>query len=884
MRHRAKTIIVILITLATVLALFALGSRYLFQDSFSQLETSRMQTEIARVNESIYYELDQIYTIAGDYSGWDDAYRFVQNGNHAFIKTNLADAIFPKLRLNLIAYLDTNGNVIYCRLFDYCNNRELPIPADIKSQLSLGSPLLANPVKEDAVKGFITTADGILMSSSRPVLTSDYKGPAKGTLVMARYFSVSELQEISKRTKHTLAIRKLPISEQDKESHRILSYLKNPTDAYVLSDNETIYGYSHFHDIYGKDAFMLKISSPSNIAMQGQSTVNKFFILFACMSLLSAGGIYAVFDRLTSSLQKQRESEMQYHTLVERAAEGIVITTMEGYFILNANAAFASLTGMPLKEIRGCSLLTFFDGTHAELREEFTRLLTQTRELKLVNRSGNTVFAEVNASKINHEGKPVLSLIIHNITERKNFENKLMYQANHDPLTGLPNRILLNDRLSYSLAMARRKKGRIVLMLLDFDHFKVINDTMGHSYGDELLQAAAQRLQLLVRSSDTIARIGGDEFVAVLTTLNSKNNVITIANRYLEEIAKPFNLQGQEVNLTTSIGIAQFPDDGDTAEILFKKADTAMYNVKERGRNGIQFYAEEMNHRAHKRMKIESRLHHAIERNELSLHYQPQINLDSGKIVGMEVLLRWTNSELGSVSPAEFIPIAEESGLIVPLGKWALQTSCLQFMNWSAKGLPNLRMAVNLSPRQFNQKDLVEMVQDILNTSGIEPSCLDLEVTESLMMNNIEDSIEKMIALKQLGVSLSIDDFGTGYSSLNCLQRFPLDILKVDRSFVMEIGKGNKSVIIRAIVAMAHSLGLTVIAEGIETVEQLNFLRIHRCEEVQGYYFSRPLPAAQFFELISGTTEYISQNTPADLHADPCDARLPLLDSAVGTC
>jgi diguanylate cyclase (GGDEF)-like protein/PAS domain S-box-containing protein len=808
--------------------------------------------------------------ITSDYSGWDEAYRFVQDKNHGFIKSNLADAVYSKLKLNLVAYFDAEGRMTYGRMHDYRSKSDLPIPLEITSQLTPGSVLLAHSTVSSSVSGFVTTSDSIYLVISRPVLTSNYNGPIKGTLVMARQLDQSEISSIAKRNRSNLSIINLK-DTADPAGKMVFQSLPALQDTYLTISGDDISGYGHFHDIYSKDALVVKVTSPRSIYMQGQKTVNNFFALFACMSILSAGGLYIVFERLTSSLRKQRESEMQYHTLVNRAAEGIVIATLEGYFIIDANSAFASLTGKTLQEMWGCSLMDFFEGTNSELNEELSRILTQTREMKIHHKSGSTVIAEVNASRITHEDKPALSLIVHNITERKHFEDQLMYQANHDPLTGLPNRILLNDRLSHSLDQAKRRKSRIVLMLLDLDHFKVINDTMGHSYGDKLLCAAAQRLQKLTRASDTIARIGGDEFVIVLTTVNSRNDVITIANRYLEDISKPYSIQNQEIHLTTSIGIAQFPDDGDTAETLFKKADTAMYNVKGRGRNGIQFYAEEMNLRASQRMQIESRLRHAIEQEELSLHYQPQIELSTGEIVGMEALLRWTNKELGHVPPADFIPVAEETGLIVPLGRWALSTACQQYMQWAGMGLPRLRMAVNLSPRQFIQKDLVEMVHSILKETGLEASLLDLEVTESLMMNNIDDSIEKMVALKKLGLSLSIDDFGTGYSSLNCLQRFPLDILKIDRSFVMEIEKGSKSVIIRAIVAMAHSLGLSVVAEGVETVEQLNFLRNHRCEEVQGYYFCRPLPSESFFELITTSTNFDTDTMNTDIRTVACN-------------
>lgn len=857
MRHHTKTTIYSLLAIGLLLALFALVSCWIFLDSFSNLETRLMQTEVERARESIQIELDHLDTLNMDYSGWDDAYSFVQDGNHLFVKTNLADAVFLKQRLNLIVYATSTGKIVFSKYFDYRHNRELPLPDGLLLHLKPDSPLLKKITADSAIKGIITIPTGILMITSRPVLTSEYKGPAHGALIMARYLDALELKTIAERTKRSLYV--LPLSSQNLSANAkkgVQKIFNSHKDTSFVTQSETISGYCIFSDIYGKDAFMLRIDSARSIFQQGEKTIWFFLSIFAAVIAISIGGIYITIQRLTATLRMQRESEERYHALVDQAAEGIILTTIDGYFILDANAAFASLTGLTLQEMRGCSLFDYFDGQKDELREEFTRVMTQSRELKLHHRSGNQLFAEVSGSSIRYQNQMVLSFIIHNVTERKNFEEQLMFQANHDPLTGLPNRNLLGDRLTQAIAVSERRNNSLVLLLMDLDHFKVINDTLGHSYGDQLLKTVSRRLQDLIRASDTIARIGGDEFVAVIMANDHCDGVITIARRILEEISKPYTLQGQEINITASIGISQYPDDGNDSEILFKKADMALYHVKEHGRNGIQFYADEMNHIISRRLKIESHLRHALYNNELSLHYQPQVHLASGNIVGMEALLRWTSSELGSVSPVDFIPVAESTGLIVPIGEWALKTACRQHKIWADQGLLPLRMAVNLSPRQFGQSDLVEMVQRILGETGIDATLLDLEVTESLMMNNVEDSIGKMAALKMLGVSLSIDDFGTGYSSLHCLQQFPLDILKVDRSFVQEIGNDSKGIIIRAIVAMAHSLGLSIIAEGVETVEQLNFLRNHRCEEVQGFYFSRPLPVDKFTELISSTVSF----------------------------
>lgn len=848
MRQRTKTTILILSVLGAVLILFAAGSSWLFLDSFSRLEKQLMATEIKRANESIQTEISHIETMAADYSGWDEAYQFVQNGNRAFIASNLADPVFSKLKLNLIAYFNTDGTMVFGKAFDYRSNSQTPLPAGLKPHLSPHTPLLAHTKADSVKKGFLVIPEGILLIASRPVLTSQYSGPIRGTIVMARYLDTLEVQAIAARTHRSLSILPLPPKAPGEPGY---ARHTASADVQIEQTGDHISGSERVYDIYGKEAFTIRVDAPRSMFHHGMEAIGFFLILFAAVIIFSAGGIGRIFSNLTSTLKRQQEAERHYRTLVDKAAEGIVLVTQEGYYILEANDAFASLAGVTVQEILGCSLLDFFDIKTEEVSDEFVRILSETRELRIRHRSGQTVFTEVSGSSLTFQNEPVLSLIIHDITERKHFEEQLMYQAGHDPLTGLPNRNLLNDRLAQAIALSERSHSSIVIILLDLDHFKIINDTLGHSCGDQLLVTIARRLQDLIRGSDTISRIGGDEFVAVLTTRDHNEDIITIANRFLEAISRPCTLQGQEIRVTASIGIALYPEDGDDCETLFKKADTAMYHIKEHGRNGFQFFADEMNRKIAKRIKIESQLRHAMERDELSLHYQPQIELATGKIVGMEVLLRWNNEELGQVSPADFIPVAEDTGMIVAIGEWALKTACRQFKLWSDLNFPKLRMAVNLSPRQFGQSNLVQMVEDVLNETGIDADCLDLEVTESLMMNNIEDSINKMIALRALGISLSIDDFGTGYSSLSSLQRFPLNILKVDRSFVQEIGNGSKAVIIRAIVAMAHSLGLSIIAEGVETVDQLNFLRNHHCEEVQGFYFSRPLSAGKFAELIA---------------------------------
>ncbi|WP_116472500.1 putative bifunctional diguanylate cyclase/phosphodiesterase [Zobellella maritima] len=426
----------------------------------------------------------------------------------------------------------------------------------------------------------------------------------------------------------------------------------------------------------------------------------------------------------------------------------------------------------------------------------------------------------------------------------------LTYQATHDPLTALPNRTLLHDRLEQAISQARQNKGQVAVVYLDLDRLKAINDSLGHKIGDEVLCVVSRRLSSCVEGTDTVARINSDEFILVLNnadpdTLTRVLDKITIALR------QPLPVAGQELFITASMGISKYPKDGTTAERLMINADAALYWAKENGHNSIQNYLAKMNSGALVRLELERELRHALNRGELELFYQPQVNLENGRIFGVEALLRWRHPERGMISPADFIPLAEESGLIVPIGEWVLNTACRQAKAWQMMGLPPLKMAVNLSALQFRQSGLVAQIANVLRVTGLPPQYLELELTESLLMRDVESAIIAMNGLRKLGASLSIDDFGTGYSSLSYLQHFPLSQLKIDRSFVSDAHlKPGAGAIARAIIAMGKSLGLRVLAEGIETTEQLTYLRTHHCDQGQGYFFSKPLPAADITNLL----------------------------------
>lgn len=439
------------------------------------------------------------------------------------------------------------------------------------------------------------------------------------------------------------------------------------------------------------------------------------------------------------------------------------------------------------------------------------------------------------------------------ITERKCFEEQLAYQATHDFLTGLPNRNQLHDHLEQSLSYEFHHKGSLALLLLDLDNFKVINDTFGHPSGDLLLKDVAEKLKHELRQYDTVSRLGGDEFVILISDTDRNLDIGRIAERILDIFDTPIEIKGQEVFVTASIGISIYPSDGENADILLKNADAAMFHAKKKGKNNYQFFTEAINTDVHERLAMETRLRRALEREEFFLHYQPRVEMSSGRIIGMEALLRWRPEAGKVVPPAEFIPLLEDTGLIVPVEEWVMRTACMQNKAWQEAGLPALRVATNISTRHFSQENLPDKVAQILCETALEPQYLEIELTESIIMKDIAESIRKLDCLKEMGVTLSIDDFGTGYSSLSYLKRFPIDVLKIDRSFIDGIpGDINDATISTTIIVMAHNLKMTVVAEGVETEEQLSFLTKNRCDEFQGFYFSKPLNVEEFTEFIQG--------------------------------
>ena len=559
------------------------------------------------------------------------------------------------------------------------------------------------------------------------------------------------------------------------------------------------------------------------------------------------------------STQALQQAERSFRSIFENATEGIFQTSPDGRY-LNVNPALAHIYGFST----GAELIASIGDIQHQIytdparRAEFMRLMQEggvvTNFVSEIRRkSGDRIWISENARAVRDEAGKLLFYegTVEDVTESKLNQEKLEHLANHDPVTGLPNRLLMNDRLRQMMLNAQRSNSIVAVALVDLDHFKLINDTFGHNCGDQLLQTMAHRMLACVRESDTVVRLGGDEFVLLLSGIGRGEAMSQVTQRVLQAIARPSQIEGRELSVSCSVGVSIFPRDGRDVQTLLKNADTAMYKAKEFGRNNFQFYSPEMNAVIAERLEMQSALRSAIEYEQFVLLYQPKVDLVSGQIAGMEALLRVKDEKGGLSLPENFIQLAEETGLIVPIGEWVMREACTFNKSLQLRGLPAMRVAINLSARQLTRYDLVRAVEHALGEAQLSAEFLELELTESMVMHDPEGVIAVLAQLKALGIQLSIDDFGTGYSSLSYLKRFPVTSLKIDQSFVRELGQEeNAAAIVRAIISLGHSLDMKVIAEGVESEKQMSFLLENRCDAMQGFLFSRPLSADEFVLLV----------------------------------
>lgn len=685
---------------------------------------------------------------------------------------------------------------------------------------------------------------------------------------------VNVFTDVSERVRAEEALR---YSEQ-----RYRNLIDQAADGFVVSDNDNVVvdcnpaalellGYSR-EELIGKPLTELidaqdlrrqplqieRLRAEGSILLERRVVRNDGTVIPVEVSAraLPNGGIQALIRDVTARVIAE-ERLRQAATVFESTREGVVITDAQ-HSIIAVNSAFTEVTGYSESEVLGKNPSLLKSDRHDD--DFYREMWSAIKEFGFwrgeiwSRRKNGDIYPEWGTiSAVVDEDNHVTNYVavFSDISSVKESEEKLEYLAHHDPLTELPNRLLYMARLEHALEQAKREQLSAAVIFIDLDHFKNINDSLGHPVGDALLIQVAERLSTQVRNEDTVARLGGDEFTVLLEQLRNPQRAGAVAAKLINSFAEPFYVEGHQLHVTASIGISLSPHDGEDVATLLRNADSAMYQAKERGRNGYQFYTAEHTTSAFERVLLENSLRQALKLDQFEIFYQPQLDLRNERLVGAEALVRWHHPEMGLVSPDRFIPLAEETGLIVPIGEWVLQIACQQVRGWQEAGLPIDRVAVNLAGQQLRRGDLVTSVEQALDRAGLAPASLELEVTEGFIMQQAEQAIEVLERLRQLGVTLSIDDFGTGYSSLSCLKRLPINTLKIDQSFVRDIPHDpNDEAIARAVIALAKSLQLNVVAEGIETSAQRDFMLEEDCTEGQGYLFSPPLPGHQFAEFL----------------------------------
>ncbi|MCW8911663.1 MAG: EAL domain-containing protein, partial [Gammaproteobacteria bacterium] len=575
---------------------------------------------------------------------------------------------------------------------------------------------------------------------------------------------------------------------------------------------------------------------------------------------------------------KLQESEKLHRYLVNKSPDIVYMLDSSGRFTF-VNKRLETLLGYKKEDVLGKHYTSIiYEEDHDKARHTFNERRTGDRaitnvELRFKCKNNDCtprhfetsiIPIEISAVGIYNSNNEISNNkflgtygIARDITERVEAEEIIRFQAYHDMLTRLPNRTLLKDRLNQAISHSRRNDSKLSVMFLDLDRFKMVNDTLGHVVGDQLLQAVSVRLKKCLREGDTLARIGGDEFTLLLPEIHDNKCSERVSQKIIKSLEQPFSINGHEFFVSTSIGIAHYPADGTTMETLIKHADIAMYSVKGNGKNGYRFYADHMNEAYSKHLSLENDMRRALNQGQFKISYQPQLNIESGEVFAMEALIRWDHPERGSISPYEFISLAEETGLILPIGEWVLRNACAELKRWREAGLSNIRVAINISACQLEQENIVKTIIDILHENNIPGEMLEIEITENMIMKDIENGISKLTQLSNHGINIAIDDFGTGYSSLSYLKRLPIDTLKIDRSFIHDMQNSDEDAsIIKAIIAMAKGLGLNIISEGVETKEQLELLKAWRCKNVQGFLFSRPIIQKDAIDFLKSSAQH----------------------------
>ncbi len=811
---RVQTLFILILLFVSEIVLINAVLKTVMINRIDMMEQRDVEEYLAKSTTSLARVVDNMAINASDWGIWDATYTFVQGENSSFVADNLPDNTLDTLNLDFMGFFNHQGEIVLIKQYDHYSGMSMPSDPDIIRYLQ-DSPVITNSDPDFQIKGLIRLPQGLMMIVSSPIIQNSGEGDVAGNLIMGRYLDQAEINSLAADLRITLAIN--PIDSLDDQDRDHLSQLSpdNPTMVQITND-DIISGHALLSDINGQPIGLLSIDVLREISKIGDNGITYVLRYTLIAFLLSILIVMFFLDRRVLNRLAGMSKELESIGSVTNKRLRVDQNQDEIAHVSDA------INNMLDKEQQ---LYLALQEAHDELEN---KVLERTAALNLAN------------ANLQEE-----------MRKREEIQDKITHLAYHDFLTDLPNRLLFTELLCHAMSMSKRLGKVLAVLFLDLDGFKNINDTMGHYAGDALLKEVAARLVHSSRSSDTIARLGGDEFIIMIENLSDVEGVGVFAHKILQAFDQPFILQNQACHVTTSIGIALYPTDGEDADTLIKNADIAMYQAKEKGKNQFAFCTPNMKAYVVENMRLSNYLYRAIEKNELEVYYQPQVNCQTREIIGVEALLRWHHPTEGMISPGVFIPIAEQTGLINIIGEWVLRQACAQNQTWQKFGLPKLRVAVNVSVKQLHNTTFVNSVENVLMETGMDPEYLEIEITESAIMKDHHSVSDVLAALKDMGVKIAIDDFGTEYSSLNYIKTMPVDRIKIAMPFIHGIGISHKDeAIVKAIIVLTQSLDLNVIAEGVETHDQLKFLSEWMCSEIQGYIYYKPMPAAQLEDLL----------------------------------
>jgi diguanylate cyclase (GGDEF)-like protein/PAS domain S-box-containing protein len=857
-------LLIVCVTASVLLAAVVLLSQTVLIRSFERIESDAIRQSTAQVVKAVQADLTPFEFSNRDYAQWDDAYRFMEKGDRSYIDSNYQKETLDNLQVDLVWIVDAKGKDVYsAERRDGETSTTSPAPAGLLDELKRKITPLDHTSALPAVRRLTRLHSGIIAFSAKPILRTDLSGPALGYLVWGRFLRDDEVARFRETSQLAVELIDLENSAHTRQlPHPVRGWLESrapaSTQFSLPRDGKIIEGYALLQDVDGRPLALLGTNMKREVLQLGIRTTRTMMAVVAGLILVFVAIVLFLCARLARSWRLREASERRYRTVVGQIDESIILAEPVTGRIVEANAALLRRLGWEASEVLGRSIDDIFIGMDEQPGLDPTGEIASepeddgaTHECRMRARNGHTIDVEVTRCELMFDGRPLTCLVARDVSARKRAERqllenqrKLVQLAHHDALTGLPNRLYLQSRLPRVLAHAMRSDNLLALLYIDIDHFKNINDSRGHGSGDALLRLVAQRLRHTVAQTDMVARMGGDEFIVVVTNLKDRGDIESLAHRIMSSISAPIERDGGTFGVTVSMGISVYPEDSLDFEGLLKHADIALYQAKDRGRNNFQVFAADMNVRLMERVALEQALRRAVGTEQLFLEYQPIVDLPSGTMVGLEALLRWQHPDLGLVPPNRFIPVAEQCGAIIDLGDHVLRQVCRQLGEWIKDGLPLVPVSINISPRQFDRQRLQDTVEAMTREYGVDTALLSFEITEGAVMHDIDQHLGTLHAIRRLGARIVVDDFGTGYSSLSYLKHLPIDALKIDRAFVRDMATdSNDAAIVTAIVSMARSLGLRTVAEGVETADQLDRLTSLGCDAAQGFYLDRPMTA-----------------------------------------